>query len=199
MDVGKDQEDNEDLKDDDMSQEPAFMPVHKGHQDDRHSQELNFAAMQHHDVGAGSTGGHGGMPLRHEDEDEEEEEETAWAVMDRETETLILAELHKAEESLYAPLPVPATPLEAQSSLPANNSDNNDNNDDPEAQFWAMHRAQQAETERKALEKKANFLKEWSSAFVHLRVVGRAVPPPSLPRPPLSNLQGEEEDEIFAR
>lgn len=134
-------------------------------------------------------------------EDKEEEEENAWDAMDRETEALIMRELRKDEESLYddaaasAPIPRPTTPSEAEILLPTYN--NNDSNDDPEAQFWAMHRAQQAETERKALEKEANFIREWCSAFVHLRVVGQTIPPPPFyPPPPPSKF--EDKVEILA-
>lgn len=203
MDVGKDREKNEDLEDDGISQEPAFVPARRGHQDD--SRAKIAATQQHDEIGAGSsTGGPGGRPPQADEDDEEEEEEegNAWEAMDRETEALIWAELRKAEESLYdaaatsAPLPLPAPPSEAETSSPTQNN-NDDNDDDLEAQFWAAHRAQQAEAERKALEKEANFIQEWSSAFVHLRVVGRAVPPPSFPPPPLSNLENEEE--ILAR
>lgn len=201
MDVGKDREDDENLRVNDTSQELAFMPTTRGRQGEHHSQELNnnFAA-------GSSTGGEIVEPPQgDEDEEKEEEEEDgeevdAWEAVDRETEALILAELRKAEESVYntAPPSAPATPLEPESSSPIdNNDDNDDNDDDPDAQFWAMHRAQQAEAERKALRKEANFVQEWSSAFVHLRVLGQAVPPPSSLSPPLSNL--EKEEEILAR
>lgn len=197
MDDGRDQED------DDRSQERAFMSSHGGRCDTQIPLQ-KYAAKQH-DVAGSCTGCQDGGPPQDKDEDkedEDEDEENAWDAMDRETEALIMRELRKAEESLYdaapasAPIPTPATHLEVETLLPTNN--NNDNNDDPEAQFWAMHRAQQARTERKASEKDANFIREWCSSFVYLRVVGQTIPPPPFYPPPLPS-SFEDDVEIFAR
>ncbi len=165
-------------------EEPPFMPSRRGREDKPHHDAMAIAdARQERGGGGHDEDGNGDW-----DSDSDAGGMDAFSSMERRTEALIQAELDKAEESLYAeaeePEPAASSPVAPQPT----DTTTTTTADDAEAQFWATYRAQQDEAARKAKEKEANFAREWSAAFVHLRVQGRAIP-----RPPTKE-EEEEED-----
>jgi len=97
-----------------------------------------------------------------------------FAAAERKLEDLVWAELLKAEESLYASGSDNAsTAAKKDQSKGLAVQDVHPN--DPEAQFWAMHHRQEEEAKLRALEGKLNFVREWSSAFVQVRALGKSV------------------------
>lgn len=162
------EEDNDDNDgNDDEEEEPAFMPSRRGRVDSHHAFMADSEEQE----------ARGGDEWASDDDDEEGMD--AFASMERRTEALIQVELDKADESLYVESPLPSEMAAAEPEpKPAPSATTTADDDDAEAQFWATYRAQQEEATRKAKEKEANFVREWASAFVHLRVVGHAIPRP---------------------